>query len=351
MEKLSIPALASKITTEADAYKFMEQMRWNGTPVCPHCGTEHVTYIRPANGVSRTTRTGSVSQRRVWKCQACPGRKQFSVLTGTIFHGTKIPVRTWLFVIFEMCSSKNGVAAREIERKYDMSAKTAWFMLHRIREAMKREPLAGLLGGAGGVVVADETFIGGKPKNKHQQGRGPKPTLTERNAARAEGKPLPGGPRGGYAHKTAVLSLVDRTTGEVRSQVVRDVTGATLRKVIADQVQMSDTVLHTDAAKQYRPIGAEFTSHAWVDHSSHEYVRKENGVVVTSNQAENFFSQLKRSLDGTHHRVSVEHLPRYLAEFDFRYSTRKVSDTERMAALMGRTGDRRLSYRPLTGRG
>lgn len=340
--------LANTIQTEADAYLYMEKLRWNGTPVCPHCGSEHVSYIRPLDGVSRRTRTGTTSQRRVWKCQSCPNRKQFSVLTGTVFHGTKIPVKVWLFVIFEMCASKNGVSAREIERKYDLTTKTAWFMRHRIREAMKRDPLAGLLGGTGGVVVADETFIGGKPKNKHQQGRNHGPSsVAARGAARAAGASLPGGPRGGNAHKTAVLSLVDRETGEVRSAVVRDVTGATLRKYIADQVVMANTVLHTDAAMAYRPIGAEFLDHAWVDHSSHEYVRGN----VTSNQAENFFSQLKRSLDGTHHAVSVEHLPRYLAEFDFRYSTRKVTDGQRMTRLMGQTGDRRLSYRPLIDRG
>ena len=121
------------------------RLRWGEElerQTCPKCDCDGPHYyIRPANGTSRSTRTGAASQRRVWKCAAC--RKQFSVLTGTIFHGTKISVRTWVFVIFEMCSSKNGVSAREIERKYDLTAKTAWFMLHRIREAMKREPLVG----------------------------------------------------------------------------------------------------------------------------------------------------------------------------------------------------------------
>jgi transposase-like protein len=150
-QEFSIPALMAQVPTEADAYKLLERFRWEDGVVCPHCGSvaEHY-FLRPKNGTSRATRTGSRSQRRVWKCRDC--RKQFSVLTGTIFHGTKIPVRTWLMVVFEMCASKNGVAAREIERKYDLTPKSAWFMTHRIREAMKREPLAGLLGrrGAGG---------------------------------------------------------------------------------------------------------------------------------------------------------------------------------------------------------
>ena len=131
---------------------------------CPHCGAkDSAWYIRPLNGTARKTRTGSMSQRRVWKCGAC--RKQFSVLTGTIFHGSKIPVRTWLLVMFEMCAAKNGVSAREIERKFELTAKTAWFMLHRIREAMRREPLVGMLRGT---VMSDETRIGGTPANRHR---------------------------------------------------------------------------------------------------------------------------------------------------------------------------------------
>lgn len=152
-----------RLTSEASAYALLEQLRWNVEPVCPHCGTiDQATFLQPVNGVSRATGTGKQSQRRVWKCNAC--RRQFTVLVETIFHGTKISVRTWVLVILEMVASKNGVAAREIERKYHLTNKTAWFMLHRIREAMKRDPLAGLLSGT---VVADETWIGGKPKNKH----------------------------------------------------------------------------------------------------------------------------------------------------------------------------------------
>lgn len=327
-EEFSVLRLMEQVPDEASAYLLMEKLRWGDTPVCPHCGSTAVNYIRPINGTSRRTRTGAPSQRRVWKCQVCPGRKQFSVLTGTIFHGTKIPVRTWVLVIFEMCASKNGVAAREIERKYDLSTKSAWFMLHRIREAMKREPLAGMLRGT---VVADETFIGGKPKNKHRQGR----------AARLGGR----GP-GGHAHMQPVLTLVDKTTGEARSHVVADVSGATLRKVIAEQVDMGGSTLHTDGGVQYRAMGQEFIDHQFVDHSRYEYVRGD----VSTNKAENFFSQLKRSIDGTHHHVSREHLHRYLGEFDYRYSTKEQTDTQRMQRLMGQTAGRRMTYRPLTGR-
>src|SRR5579875_3883626 len=164
-QEFSIPSLANRITTEADAYKLLESLRWpEGQPdACPLCGTVGKFYfLTPKDGTEgRKTRTGANTQRRVWKCATC--RKQFSVLTGTIFHGTKISIRTWLFVILEMCASKNGVSAREIERKYEVAPKSAWFMLHRIREAMKRGPLADMLTGT---VVADETWIGGKRGNE-----------------------------------------------------------------------------------------------------------------------------------------------------------------------------------------
>ena len=324
MERIDVMSLASRLGTEADAYAFLEELRWNGQPECPHCASTRAYFLNPANGVSRKTRTGAASERRVWKCAEC--RKQFSALTGTIFHGSKISVRIWLFVLFEMCCSKNGVSAREVQRKYGLTAKSAWFMTHRIREAMKLEPLAGMLRGT---VVADEAFVGGKPGNMH---------ASKRAALRPEGEYVP--------KKVAILSLIDTATGEVRSQVVRDVTGATLRKAMASHVDFANTTLHTDAAASYRSFSSEFASHQSVNHEQGEYVR--DGV--STNKAENFFSQLKRSLDGTHHKVSREHLHRYLAEFDYRYSTRKLSDTERTRKLVKQVGGRRLTYRPLTAR-
>lgn len=319
-QEFSIPALMRKVPDEASAYELLEHLRWENGVVCPHCGSLAKHYfIKPANGLTRPTRTGAVSHRRVWKCKDC--RKQFSVLTGTIFHGTKIPVRTWLFVIFEMCASKNGVAAREIERKYDLTPKSAWFMVHRIREAMKRDPLAGLLRGT---VVADETWIGGKPSNRH--------------ASKRKGN------MSGRTDKTPVLSLIDTVAGEVRSEVVRDVTAQTLAPILLARTDPENAHLYTDSSVAYRTMSEHFASHSTVNHSEGEYVRGP----VTTNAAEGYFSQLKRSIDGTHHAVSTVHLSRYLAEFDFRYSSRSVTDSQRMRVLMGRTGGRRLTYRPLT---
>lgn len=322
VEQISVMALADKVQTEGDAYAFMERLRWGDRPVCPNCHADtRISFLNPENGKSRKTRTGANSERRVWFCGHC--RRQFSVLVGTVFQGTRISLRKWLFVIFEMCASKNGVSAREIQRKYNLTPKSAWFMLHRIREAMDAGPVADMFRG---VVVADETYIGGKPKNRHQQGRTRPRT----------GKGLAGTPK----DKAVVLTLVDKATGTARSRVIPDVTGPTLRKAMAEQIDFPNSVLHTDGHKPYRPIGKEMAGHEYVDHGSYEYVRGD----VSTNQAENFFSQLKRSIDGTHHHVSKEHLHRYLAEFDFRYSTRTLSDSARMERLMAQVGGKRLTY-------
>jgi transposase-like protein len=323
MERISILQLVEQIPDEASAYRFMEKLRWPDKPVCPHCGSinDH-RFLNPENGTSRRTRTGSHSQRRVWKCRDC--QKQFSVITGTPFHGSKVPLRKWVFVLFEMCANKNGIAAREIQRKYDVTAKTAWFMTHRVREAMKVISAPRI---SGVVVVADEAWIGGDPKNWHAD---------KRNA-----------PGRRYTEQTPIMSLVSvgLDKSEVRSQVVPNVRGDTLRAVLEEQTELSKITLFTDSAKAYRPLSKRVARHVRVDHSKGEYVKRGAGT----NAAENYFSQLKRSIDGTFHHVSVEHLPRYLAEFDFRYSTHQMTDTQRMQRLMGQTAGRRLSYKRITG--
>lgn len=343
---MTLRNLADQIHDEHDAYLLLEELRWKGTPVCPFCDHDKAYFLNPKGGTRGTgmpkadgKRTRSV--RRVWKCAKC--RRQFSVLTNTIFHGTKVPLRTWLMVMVQMSSAKNGISAREIERMYGVTPETAWYMLHRLREAMKREPLAGMLVGT---IVADETWVGGDPKNRHQQGRRSQPVTPERVTPGA-GRRRPGAGSGNLkTDKTSVLSLVNTTTGEVRSRVVPDVSGATLRKVIAEQVDMAESHLHTDSWKGYLPLAGEFASHQTVDHSAGEYVRRDG---VTTNAAESYFSQLKRSIDGTHHHVSVEHLPRYLAEFDYRYNTRKLSDSARLERMVDQAAGRRLTYKPLTG--
>lgn len=227
-QDLSFPSIALRVPTEAAAYQFLEELRWRGKPVCPLCGSENDHYfLTPKNGTSRKTNRGTQSQRRLWKCKDCRG--QFSVLTNTVMHGTHIPVRTWVLVFFELCSNKNGLAAREVERKYGLSPKSAWFLLHRIREAMRREPASSLMIGT---ILADETYIGGKPGNKHQQGK-PRPR---------SGRGVAGHPH----HKTAVMSILNKDTGEVRSKVVATVTPDKLRSELLSQVNSAESELHAD---------------------------------------------------------------------------------------------------------
>jgi transposase-like protein len=320
MTKTTMTSLADRIPDETAAYLFLEEFRWHGSPVCPHCGSEDEHYYLHPRGEGRKTRTGEITPRRVWKCRDC--RKQFSATTGTVMHGSKVSLRIWLFVIFEMCANKNGIAAREIERRFGVASRTAWHMTHRIREAMSGTEKSLFKGD----VVADETYIGGDPENWHADKR-PK-TRTQ------------------YTHKTPVVSLIDAATGEVRSKVVPWVDGASLRAVISENVDLGTTTLHTDSSPRYWPVARKMAGHHMVNHHIGQYVsEKSRGTQM----AENFFSQLKRSIDGTHHHVSVEHLHCYLNEFDFRYSTCRESDTVRFGLLLSLLGGRRLTYKRVVG--
>jgi len=321
MDKITFANMARRIPTEADAYIYMETLRWPDKPVCPHCGVvgDHY-YLQPENGFSRITTRGTYSERRVWKCKDC--RKQFSVTTGTIFHGSKVSLRVWLFVFFEMCANKNGLAAREISRKYGVAPKTAWFMTQRIREAMKSR--GGLMSGN---IVADETYIGGKPENWHAND--PRRAEFGNNTAR----------------KTAVVALINSETDEIRTKAVTSVTGPNIRRFIEENVVFKSSALHSDSAGVYRTVGKEMNAHHAVNHNIGQYV---TALSDGTNKAENFFSQLKRSISGTHHSLSPEHLHRYLAEFAFRHGSHDLTDTERMVKLMGQVPGIRLRYRPLT---
>jgi hypothetical protein len=215
-----------------------------------------------------------------------------------------------------MCGGKNGVSAHELHRSLEITYKTAWFMCHRIREAMKLPPLVDKLSG---IVEADETFVGGKPRAGQIKSR--------QDAGNWK------------ANKTAVVTLVERD-GEARSFHVDRITGSTLRSVLADNVDLPNTRLMTDGRVQYRTVGRKFPSHDWVDHQSHEYARGD----VTTNTVEGFFAQFKTSLDGTYHHVGRQHLQRYLNEFDYRYSTRKLTDAERTERAIRQSAGRRLRY-------
>lgn len=310
METFSIPSLAQSLRTEADAYRFLEDLRWQGTPVCPHCSATGAYFLTPKNGDSRATRTGAKTERRLWKCKAC--RKQFSVITNTVMHGTKVPIRTWVFVLLEMVASKNGVAAREIERKYQVTPRTAWHMTCRIREAMKSDPLASLFSG---VVEADEMYMG-----KRQKGRGK-----------------------GMVDKVAVVTVVERGGGA--KSVVTPYQVQAL-PIVLDAIDVFGTAVVTDQSTLYTDLHQYVAKHETVNHGIKEWARGE----WSTNTVEGFFGQVRRSITGTHHRVTNKHVGRYLAEYDFRYSTRKSSDSKRLETLISQVGGKRLTYDELRGR-
>ena len=284
---------------EAKALAHIEASRWNGEPHCGHCGSVRVRRLE-----------GKMTG--YFQCNDC--REKFTVRTGSIMERSHVPLHKWLLATHLMAASKKGMSAKQMERLLGVTYKTAWFLCHRIREAMDGAAPTGPLGGPNTVVEADETYVGGKARN------------------RAFRKP---------AEKKAVVALVTRD-GHARSFHVANVNAKTLRPLIVVNVDRASHLM-TDESPIYTRVGTEFAGHTTVIHSANEYVRK--GGFAHSNTAENFFSIFKRGVIGTYHHMSEAHLARYTAEFDFRYNTRKVTDGERAdAALLGIAG-KRLTYR------
>lgn len=304
--------LTNPIYADANkAREHLEALHWPNGPVCPKCGET----VRVKRLAGKSTRPGVVM------CNPC--RKPFTVTVGTIFEDSKIPLNKWLMGFRLMAGSKKGISSHQLHRSLGITYKSAWFMGHRIREAMNIAP-EGPLGGAGKVVEADEAWVGGKAKNR---------------AYRAP------------ADKKIVLSLVERG-GDVRTLHIANINASTLRAAFVANIDRKST-LSTDEASRFVNIGREFKSHGSVNHSRGEYAKEvtTGGVwdkttsTIHTNTAENFFSIFKRGLIGTYHHMSETHLARYTAEFDFRYNTRKVSDAERTEIAMKAARGKRLMYR------
>lgn len=293
---------------EAKAREHLEALRWADGRFCPHCGEAEKT--SPVAGTSN--RPG------LYYCNSC--KKTFTVTVGTLFERSKVPLTKWVLAFHLMNASKKGMSAHQLHRMLGVTYKTAWFMAHRIREAMRPGDDQGPMGGEGKTVEADETFIGGKEKNRHRSKRAKKRL-------------------GGNWGKETVFSLVERG-GNVKSMHVTSVTAKTLRPILVAQVDRK-SFLMTDDAGQYRYMGREFARHQAVNHSIEEYVRGE----AHTNTVEGYFSILKRGITGTYHHVSQQHLKRYLGEFDFRYNERKASDGERTAKALKGIEGKRLMYR------
>jgi transposase-like protein len=309
--------LDNPIFKDADkAREHLEAQRWPDGPYCPHCGNADKTRILKMDGEAH--RAG------LYNCREC--RKQFSVTVGTVFERSKVPLNTWLLATYLLCSSKKGMSAHQYARMLGVTYKTAWFMLHRIREAMRPgDDATGPKGGEGKIVEADETYIGGKEKNKH---------LVKRHSGR------------GGVGKQVAFALVERG-GSVRAFHVANVSGATLRPVIVKQIDRASTLM-TDEGGQYHHVGGEFARHGKVNHSIDEYVRGD----CHTNTVEGYFSILKRGIFGTYHHVSEAHLKRYLCEFDFRYNERSalgVTDGERADKALKGIAGKRLTYRRTDG--
>ena len=287
---------------ETKARAHLESIRWpDGRPYCPHCGEAEKVYRLH----------GKSHRPGLLHCNSCSG--SFTVTTGSVMESSHVPLNKWVLAYRLMASSKKGFSAHQLHRTIGVTYKTAWFMAHRIRESMREinpEPL----GGEGKFVEADETFTGGKAKN------------------RAYKDPPP---------KEAVMAFVERG-GRVRSFHVPEVTATTLKPIIVD-ASAKDSHFRTDESGVYWNIGEQFASHRTVVHSIDEYVRGD----AHTNTIEGYFSIFK-GIYGTYHHVSQQHLKRYLAEFDFRYNERValgVSDTGRtIKAIRGAAG-KRLTYR------
>lgn len=298
---------APQFKTEEGAFAYVEAHLWREGPTCPHCGNCDGARIRRMQG--KTTRMG------LHKCNEC--RKPFTVRMGTIFESSHLPLHLWLQVIHLMCASKKGISTRQIQRMLQCSMKTAWFLTHRIREAMREGSLAPF-GGNGGIVEVDETFIG-----------------------RKKGMPI----KAAYHHKMKVLALVDRETGRARSMVVENVNTATLLPIVMANIDRETRVM-TDEANAYRHLGRHFADHGFTSHVAGQYVDY-NDRTIHTNTVEGYFSIFKRGMKGIYQHCGEQHLHRYLAEFDFRYCNREangINDAARADILLRGFAGRRLTY-------
>jgi transposase-like protein len=285
---------------EAAAFAELERVLWPDGPVCPRCnGKERITSVKGG-------------RKGLRRCGPC--KRQFTVKVGTLFESSHVPLNLWLQAIYLMCCSKKGISSHQLMRVLGVQYKTAWFMTHRIREAMKGGALPPI-GGKGAVVEIDETFIGRKPGHK---------------------------PKRGYSHKNAVLTLVQRG-GSARSFHVEGTKAVDLLPIIQANVHPGTDVM-TDEAGQYKGLGKHFASHGYVSHSQFEWGRGK----VHTNTVEGFYSVFKRGMKGVYQHCAEKHLHRYVAEFDFRYNQRAkfgITDQDRtQTALRGMAG-KRLTYK------
>lgn len=291
---------------EDAAFAYVEARVWPEGPTCPHCG-----------GVERISKMqGNSTRKGLYKCYQC--RKPFTVRMGTIFESSHVPLHIWLQAMYLIAGSKKGISSNQLHRTLGVTLKTAWFMSHRIREAMRSND-TDLFGTGGGFVEADETFIG-----------------------QEKGKVM----SRGWHHKMKVLALVDRDTGRSRAHVIDWVDTATIKPILLANISR-EAKLMTDEGSVYKRLGGMFRGGNFVvHHASGQYVNLANRALHT-NTIEGYFSIFKRGMRGIYQHCGKQHLHRYLAEFDFRYSNRQANgfdDAARANLLLGGIVGKRLTY-------
>ena len=301
---------------------FVAAMRWPDGVTCPHCESKRVSYL---------------TSRRIWKCMAKECHKQFSVKTFSIFEDSPISLDKWLVAVWLVVNCKNGISSHELARDLKITQKSAWFVLHRIRLALRTNDWGkGKMGSGGGAVEVDEAFVGGAPKNWHLSKRAKRVRFTPSEEKIED-------------HKTAVVGLLDRDTRQVRAKVIPNIRREVLQDAILQNVVGTGKVF-TDGMKAYSNLPALQFVHEIVDHLN-EYVRGE----VHTNGIENFWSLLKRGLRGTYVAVEPFHLERYVDEQAFRFNNRAtkenpMTDADRFILALSQIAGKRLTYAELTGK-
>jgi transposase-like protein len=293
------------------ALAFVVQLRWPKGINCPYCGNDRVSFL---------------SSRRIWKCLSATCRKQFSVKVGTIFEDSPLGLDKWLPALWMLANAKNGISSYEVHRALGVTQKTAWFMLSRIRLAMRTKTFTVQMGGKDSHVEVDETFIGGLSKFMHKTKR-----------ARLKGT--------GVVDKVAVMGLLERKRGEKHSTVRADVVSSTKKSQLVPRIVehvAPETNVYTDALKSYALLSEKDFQHAAIDHA----VRYVDGLVHT-NGMENFWSLLKRSIKGTYVSVDPIHLFRYVDEQAYRFNERTKNDLQRFVGVLKDVVNKRLTYKEL----
>lgn len=309
--------------SEPEAFKFLESVVWANGVVCPHCGTVggRVYDLSGVRGKPSVKNPEGAIRHGLKKCGEC--RKQFTAKVGTVFEHARMPLHKMLQAVHLIVSSKKGISSHQLARVLEVQYNSAWFLSHRIREAMRSGDLAPF-GGNGGIVEVDETFIG-----------------------RVKGAPV----KRAFHHKMKVLALVDRDTGKARTMVVDNVSAATLVPIVVANIAKEATVM-TDEANAYRHLGKHFAGHGFTAHGAGQYVDL-NDRTIHTNTIEGYFSIFKRGMRGIYQHCGEQHLHRYLAEYEFRYNNRianGVDDRQRANnALTGIVG-KRLTYARTDGR-